>query len=108
MVSDKPSLIVGEQMTVGRLFIKLFSYMSGRAGGCDEFGCDTNHNETMVSDAEPIEVAQNFEYLATAKQTAATGILLFARFFSYQRGGGCDEFGCGMNHNETLLSDVAR
>ena len=24
-------------------------------GGCDEFGCGTNHNETLVRDAAPVK-----------------------------------------------------
>lgn len=30
-------------------------FQAGGGGGCDEFGCGTNHNETLVRDTEPMK-----------------------------------------------------
>ena len=57
-----------------------------------------NHNETMVSD-EPL-----------AEQSVGWSQLLMSLrgfFFSRPSPGGCDEWGCGSNHNETLVRDSA-
>ena len=58
-----------------------------------------NHNETMVSDAALTQDASLWSRWVTSVQ---------AFFFSRPTPGGCDEFGCGMNHNETMLRETGR
>ena len=53
-----------------------------------------NHNETMLVDFAPIQTSNMWdEWLKN-----------FAAFFSTKpTPGGCDDWGCGTNHNETML-----
>lgn len=65
-----------------------------------------NHNETFVQDASPTRQADDSELLTTAKQAAASAVRLLIRFFiNAPGGGGCDDWGCGSNHNEMLVRD---
>ncbi len=89
------------------IFNRFSIYAPGRGipGGCDEFGCGMNHNETMVSDATSVQQADALSQWLTSVQ-----VFIFSRFLSYAPGrglpGGCEEFGCGSNHNETMVSDA--
>jgi hypothetical protein len=56
-----------------------------------------NHNETMVSDGPLVQQADTWTQWLTSLQ---------AFFFSKPVPGGCDDWGCGMNHNETLVCDT--
>jgi hypothetical protein len=55
-----------------------------------------NHNETMVSDAGLVQVDDLSQWLTS----------LEAFFFNKHVPGGCDEWGCGTNHNETMVSET--
>lgn len=65
-----------------------------------------NHNETMVSDAAMVQQADTSSEGLTSPQA-----FVFSRFLSYAPGvgrpGGCDDWGCGGNHNETFVEDAA-
>ena len=61
-----------------------------------------NHNETLVSDATPVQQADTWGQWLTSVRA-----FVFTRFPVYVPGG-CDDWGCGMNHNETMVSDAAR
>src|SRR6185503_2450495 len=69
-----------------------------RRSGCDdEFGCGTNHNETLLQATKTTAPKQGTKALVKdlpvkTAQDVKGGVR-----------GGCDEFGCGTNHNETLL-----
>lgn len=54
-----------------------------------------NHNETMLGGSLAIGQAYTWTDLLTSIQ---------AFFVSKTTWGGCDEFGCGSNHNETMLT----
>jgi hypothetical protein len=64
-----------------------------------------NHNETMLSDAPLVQQTDTWSQWLTSMQT-----FFFTTFSTNAPGpkGGCDESGCGMNHNETMVSDTAR
>ena len=69
----------------------------GIRGGCDEWGCGSNHNETVLQAAKttapkPGAKAPVKDLPVKSTQDVKGGVR-----------GGCDEFGCGGNHNETLL-----
>ncbi|MCM3906056.1 MAG: hypothetical protein ND866_30600 [Pyrinomonadaceae bacterium] len=109
MLSDATSVqqtnAWGQLLTSVEAFIfnRFTSYVPGGGPhGCDdEFGCGTNNNETMVSDATSIQQADPWSLWLTSLQG------FISRFSSYAPGGGvpggCEEFGCGMNHNETMV-----
>ncbi len=66
-----------------------------------------NHNETLVSDATSVQQTDAWSQFLTNVQ-----VFIFNRFSSYAPGrglpGGCDDdWGCGTNHNETMLSVAA-
>ncbi len=62
-----------------------------------------NHNETMVSDATSFEQTDRWSQWLTSVQA-----FVFTKFSMYAPvRGGCDEWGCGSNHNETLVRDAA-
>jgi len=52
-----------------------------------------NHNETMLSVAAPAYGLSDL-------------LADFQAFFSKPTSGGCDEWGCGTNHNETMLCSI--
>ena len=64
-----------------------------------------NHNETMLSDTTLLQQADPWSQWLTSLQ-----VFVFTRFSSYAPGGGggCEEWGCGANHNETLVRDPAQ
>lgn len=60
-----------------------------------------NHNETMVSDAALVQQADTVKWLMNVQTSILTR-------FSIYLSGRCEDWGCGTNHNETLVRDVAR
>jgi hypothetical protein len=78
-----------------------------RGGGCDdEFGCGTNHNETLALTPEddPAETPALDDLELTDEQAAGVvGGRLARNVTGAARSGGCDEWGCGTNHNEVLV-----
>jgi hypothetical protein len=62
------------------------SRMTDDGSGCPEWGCGSNHNETMVSDATSAQQPEGSLYAPTLA--------------------GCPIWFCGSNHNETLVDDV--
>jgi len=54
-----------------------------------------NHNETMLS-------------VAGAAYGWSDWLADIQAFFSKPTSGGCDEWGCGTNHNETMLFSIPR
>jgi len=72
-----------------------FGEPTSGGGVCDDWGCGSNHNETMLVDSAPIQTSNMWdEWLKN-----------FAAFFSTKpTPGGCDDWGCGTNHNETMLT----
>ena len=63
-----------------------------------------NHSETMMRDAKPVQQLDAWAQWLTSLQ-----LFVFDRVSSYaSRGiGGCEEFGCGGNHSETFVQDLA-
>ena len=60
IVSLLLALVAAENTTKDQVKASSTSAVRGTSsrplpGGCDEFGCGTNHNETMVLDAEPMK-----------------------------------------------------
>jgi hypothetical protein len=74
-------------------------------GGCDEFGCGMNHNETLVR--EPAEEKQLPPAVRKDVRKPKLQIVKLEERIA-PRSGGCDEWGCGMNHNETLVRDAVK
>jgi len=74
-----------------------------RPAGCPTWMCGSNHNDTLVSDATSVQQEDTLSQWLTNVQA-----YVFASFTSYAPvRGGCDDWGCGMNHNETLVRDAA-
>ena len=81
-----------------------FSTYAPRPVLCEDWGCGMNHNETMVSDAPSLEQADTWGQWLTSVQAFVS-----TRFPVYVPGGlPCEDWGCGTNHNETMVSDAAR
>lgn len=61
-----------------------------------------NHNETMVRDATSVQQPDAWAEWWTNVQD-----FVFANLITYdlRDKGGCDDWGCGTNHNETMVSD---
>ena len=63
-----------------------------------------NHNETLVRDAPSVEQAETWGQWLTSVHS-----FVIERFSTYApRPVLCEDWGCGTNHNETLVSDAAR
>ena len=63
-----------------------------------------NHNETLVRDTTSVQQADTLSQWLTSVQA-----FVFARSLTYGSSGiRCEDWGCGTNHNETLVSDAAR
>ena len=63
-----------------------------------------NHNETLVSDATPLQQADTWGQWLTSMHS-----FVIERFSTYVPWPVvCEDWGCGMNHNETMVSDAAR
>ncbi len=114
MVNDATSVQRSEALSKWLMGLSVFifnrvsSYARGGGvpGGCDDWGCGMNHNETIVSDATSTQQPDTWSQLLTSLR-----VFVFTRFSSYAPGGGapggCDDWGCGANHNETMVSDAA-
>jgi hypothetical protein len=73
-------------------------------GWCEEWGCGMNHNETLANDAPPLEQANTGSRWPVSVQAS-----IFATFTNKAPvRDRCEDWGCGMNHNETLVDDVPR
>ena len=71
-----------------------FGRPTSGGGGCDDWECGSNHNETMLLDVASQTTDIWDEWLTS-----------FEAFFSTKpTPGGCDDWGCGSNHNETMLT----
>lgn len=80
------------------------SFHATKMAGCPIWYCGTNHNETLMSDATSAQQTSTLSRWLTSIQA-----VFFTSFSTNARGGApCEDWGCGMNHNETLVSDAAR
>ena len=66
------------------------------------YGCGANHNETLVSDAPPVQQDETWSQWVTSLQAFAFGS--FTNFADDD----CPPWRCGTNHNETMVRDAAR
>ena len=71
-----------------------FGRPTSGGGGCDDWECGGNHNETMLLDVASQTTDIWDEWLTSFE----------AFFFTKPTPGGCDDWGCGSNHNETMLA----
>ncbi len=94
------SLAIGQVYTLSDLFASIGAFF-GRptSGGCDEWGCGTNHNETMLGGS--LAIGQAYSVTDSVSDLLASLQTFFGRPTS--GGAGCDDWGCGTNHNETML-----
>jgi len=92
--------------SIRTFFVKSFSTSAPRPkGGCDDdFGCGMNHNETMVSDTTLVQQTEHWSKWLTTIQTFF--VTSFSTSAPRPKGGCDDDFGCGTNHNETMVSDT--
>ena len=95
------SLAVGQAYTVADLIASIQSLVVSKptSGGCDEWGCGSNHNETMLGGS--LAIGQAYSVADSVSDLLASIQAFFGRPTS--GGGGCDDWGCGTNHNETML-----
>ena len=80
------------------------SRLPDRGDTCPTWGCGENHNETLVRDATSVPQADTWGQWLTSVHS-----FVIERFSTYApRPVLCEDWGCGTNHNETMVSDAAR
>jgi hypothetical protein len=96
MVSDATSV----QQPEG----SLHSLYAPKMAGCPEGDCGMNHNETLVNDVPLLEQPHALsQWLANVQAFVLATFTNNAPVRDW-----CENWGCGSNHNETLLSDSVR
>ena len=98
------SLAIGQAYTLSDWLASIGAFF-GRptSGGCDEWGCGMNHNETMLGGS--LAIGQAYSVTDSVSDLLASIQAFFGK--PTAGGGGCDEWTCGCNHNETMLVNAA-
>jgi len=95
-----------EQAVAAALSFISFPMYQSHIAGCGRWGCGLNHNETLVRDTVLTQRTDDLSLWPSVEQAFAVAQRFFPFPIYQSRIAGCGRWGCGTNHNETMVHDA--